>query len=181
MAVIANIAIIICVILGFSKVWEVRSWKMFQFYTLLSNLAALAASVVLLLSGTGGISLYLRYLATCMLVMTFLVTLCILVPGGGGFKMLMLTGNGLYHHLIVPVLSLVSYICWEPHTDVWLLPSLATLVYGVIMLVLNGTGKADGPYPFFRVRNQSAAATVLWMIVLFGIIAGSSLLIAGIT
>jgi hypothetical protein len=27
--------------------------------------------------------------------------------------------------------------------------------------------KAEGPYPFFRVHNQSATATVLWMTVLF--------------
>ncbi len=178
MAAAANITIIICEILGFSRSWKERSFKVFQFYTQLSNLAALAASIVFLLTRAGGVSVCFRYLATCMLVMTFLVTACILVPGGGGLKKLMFSGNGLYHHLIIPILSLVSYICWEPHTDIWLLPSLTTLGYGIIMLVLNGTGKVDGPYPFFRVRDQSAAATVLWMILLFGIIAGSSLLIA---
>ena len=177
MAVIANVTIIICEILGFYKSRTVRSWKLLQFYTILSNLIALIASFVFLLTGAGTVSVYLRYLATCMLVMTFLVTLCILVPGGGGFKQLMLTGNGLYYHLIVPGISLVSYVCWEPHTDVWLLPFLATLAYGIIMLILNGTGKADGPYPFFRIRSQSIPATMLWMMVLLGIIAGSSLLI----
>ena len=180
MSITANIAIIVCEILGLSQVWKARSWKLLQFYTVLSNIIALIASAVFLLNGAGEISTLLRYLATCMLVITFLVTLCILVPGGGGFKQLMLTGNGLYHHLIVPVLSLVSYVFWEPHTDVWLVPSLATLAYGIIMLILNGIGKADGPYPFFRVRNQSIPATILWMSVLFGIIAGSSLLIAKI-
>ena len=49
------------------------------------------------------------------------------------------------------------------------------------MLILNGTGKADGPYPFFRVKDQSAAATVLWMLLLFGMIAAVSLVIARIT
>ena len=48
------------------------------------------------------------------------------------------------------------------------------------MLFLNGTERADGPYPFFRVRNQSIKATILWMLVLLGIIAGGSLLIAKI-
>lgn len=180
MAAIANAAIIICEILGFYNGRRVLSWKLLQFYTILSNLVALIASVVFLLTGAYGISTLLRYLATCMLVMTFFVTMCILVPGGGGFKQLMLTGNGLYHHLIVPALSLVSYAFWEPHTDVWQVPSLATLAYGIIMLILNGTGKAVGPYPFFRVRDQSIPATILWMAVLFGIIAGSSLLIAKI-
>ena len=178
MAIAANIAIILCEILGIARSWRERSFRVFQYYTQLSNFTALAASIVFLLTGSGMVSVYLRYLATCMLVMTFLVTACILVPGGGGFKKLMLSGNGLYHHLIIPILSLISYICWEPHTDVWLLPSLSTLAYGIIMLILNGTGKVDGPYPFFRVKNQSPAAPVLWMLLLFGIAAGSSLLIA---
>ena len=89
-AVVANIAIIICEILALSISWKARSWKLLQFYTVLSNLTALAASVVFLLAGSEGISMYLRYLAVCMLVMTFLVTTCILVPGGGGLRQLML-------------------------------------------------------------------------------------------
>ena len=180
MAIAANIAIILCEVLGLVKSWKERSVRVFQYYTQLSNFVALAASIVFLLNGPGGVSMYLRYLAACMLTMTFLFTACILVPGGGGLKKLMFSGNGLYHHLIIPILSLISYICWEPHTDVWLFPSLTTLVYGVIMMILNGMGKVDGPYPFFRVRHQSPAATVLWTLLLFGIIAGSSRLIAKI-
>lgn len=180
MAFAANALIILCEILGIAKSWKGRSWKVFLFYTQLSNMIVLAASAVLLLSGGSTAAVYLRYLATCMLAMTFLVTTCILVPGGGGFKPLMLSGNGLYHHTIVPVVSLISYVFWESHTDVWLLPSLITLAYGMIMLALNGTGKADGPYPFFRVKNQSVAATILWMILLFGMIAAVSLVIAKI-
>ncbi|MBR2560545.1 MAG: hypothetical protein IKE31_00185 [Eubacterium sp.] len=180
MSFAANTAIIVLEILGISKGWKGRSWKYFAFYTILSNMMALAASIVYLLAGGQGAVPCLRYLATCMLTMTFFVTACILVPGGGGFKQLMLTGNGLYHHLIVPVLSVISYAFWEPHADMWLLPALTTLAYGAIMLLLNGLGKVDGPYPFFRVKNQSIAATILWMLLLFGMISGCSFLIAKI-
>jgi len=49
-----------------------------------------------------------------------------------------------------------------------------TFFYGIIMLWLNYNGLFDGPYPFFRVKNQSVKATVLWMTILIAAIAGLS-------
>ena len=54
---------------------------------------------------------------------------------------------------------------------------MITLAYGMIMLGMNGAGKFDGPYPFFRVRHQSKTATILWVIVLFAIIATISIVL----
>ena len=45
------------------------------------------------------------------------------------------------------------------------------------VLLLNARGTADGPYPFFRVRRQSARATVLWILALLALCA---LLSAGV-
>lgn len=59
---------------------------------------------------------------------------------------------------------------------IWL-PVVLTFLYGMIMLYLNGKEIVDGPYPFFRVRSQSAAKTVLWMAVLTAVIAGISVLV----
>ncbi len=56
---------------------------------------------------------------------------------------------------------------------IWL-PVVVTLVYGLVMLYLNGIRKVDGPYPFFRVHHQSVMATVLWMVVLMAVMAGIS-------
>ena len=43
---------------------------------------------------------------------------------------------------------------------------------GLTLLWLNWRGVVDGPYPFFRVREQSPTATVLWVVVLLLAIAG---------
>ena len=83
---------------------------------------------------------------------------------------MMLSGNGLYHHTLCPVLSVSSYILWEQHSSAWLLPVILTFVYGIVMLVMNAKNRFDGPYPFFRVHHQSKIATVVWMIMLTGII-----------
>ena len=52
-----------------------------------------------------------------------------------------------------------------------MLPTILTFIYGITMLAMNAKGRFDGPYPFFRVHEQSKAATVIWMAVLTGVFA----------
>ena len=85
-------------------------------------------------------------------------------------RRLMLSGNGLYHHTLCPVLSVISYVLWEGHSAVWQVPVAITFVYGIVMMYLNYRECFDGPYPFFRVNHQSRLATVLWMAGLTGMI-----------
>ena len=85
MARAANILIIILELLGFRVSIGDRKWKIFAYYTQISNLVTLASSVVYVI--TGGAA-WLRYTSACMLTMTFVVTMFILVPFGGGFRRL---------------------------------------------------------------------------------------------
>ena len=178
MAISANLALVILEIMGLRISIGRRKGKIFAYYTQISNLITLLSSLSFLLGtrhATG-----LRFLSTCMLTMTFLITLFVLVPMGGGFRKLMLLSNGLYHHTICPILGVASYLFLEPHDGIILLPVGVTFVYGMVMLVLNGLGRFDGPYPFFRVRQQSVAASALWIIVLTGVIALISFAFASI-
>lgn len=175
MSIAINIAVIVLEIIGLRISTSERKWKIFAYYTQISNIITLVSSFVLVAARSNELSAVLRYLSSCMLTMTFMITLFVLVPMGGGFRKLMLSGNGLYHHTLCPILSVTSYIMWEQHSSLWILPTVLTFIYGIIMLVMNGKGLFDGPYPFFRVRNQSKLATVVWMVVLFGIIAAISI------
>jgi hypothetical protein len=180
MSLIINVVVIFLEISGLRISISERHFKIFAYYTQISNIITLISSCALLVNQSSAVSVMLRYLSTCMLTMTFLITLFVLVPMGGGFKKLMLSGNGLYHHTLCPVLSVTSYIMWENHSSVWLLPTVLTFLYGITMLIMNAKGRFDGPYPFFRVRNQSKLATIIWMMVLTGIIAGISIGICGL-
>ena len=170
---ILNSLLILLEILGLTKIGRFE-WKMFAYYTQLSNFLALISAVVFLATQGAPAAAYVRYTATCMMVMTSLSTFAILVPLGGGIKPLMLTGFGLYVHTLCPIVCAVSYIFFEPHVSVWWLPMGISVFYGVLMMVLNGVGKADGPYPFFRVKKQSAGATALWILVLAVLVGGIS-------
>ncbi len=168
--------ILLLEIRGLSLSLSGHKWKALIFYTQLSNLVTAASAVLLLIFGQPFPITVLRYISTCMLVMTFFVTTCVLIPMGGNPQTLLWSGNGLYHHVLCPVISTASYILVEEHTPghlIWL-PAVITLAYGLVMLYLNWQKKVDGPYPFFRVHNQSATATVLWMGVLFAAVGGIS-------
>lgn len=146
-----------------------RRWKVFAFYTQLSNIMTAISAIAVLVMGELPATTMLCFLSSCMLAMTFFVTTCILIPMGGDAKQLLFSGNGLYHHLVIPIVSIGSYLLVEQHVlSGWmiLIPTVLTLLYGLIMLYLNYKDIFDGPYPFFRVKNQSAGATVLWMIAL---------------
>ena len=53
---------------------------------------------------------------------------------------------------------------WEQHSSRWYVPVIVTMIYGFVMLCLNYAKVIEGPYPFFRVYEQSKKASVLWMI-----------------
>ena len=175
-----TLARILCIIVlllearGLSLSITDRKWKILVFYTQLSNLAAWVSALLLVILGQPMWLTAIRYLSTCMLVMTFFVTTCILIPMGGDPKKLLWSGSGLYHHVLCPIVSTVSYVFAERHSGMIWLPVTVTLVYGLVMLYLNGIRKVDGPYPFFRVHNQSVTATILWMIALVAVMTGIS-------
>ncbi len=179
MAIAANIIIIALETIGLAISAKKRGRSIFTFYTQLSNMVALLSSVLFLLSGDK--VAWLRFTGICMLIMTFAVTLFILVPMGAGFKTMMFTSSGLYHHTLCPILSAASYLLWEPHASTWFIPVVLTFIYGMMMLYLNWRGTVDGPYPFFKIKRQSGIATVLWMAALTAVITLIALAVTWIT
>ena len=92
-----------------------RRWKIFAFYTQISNIITAVSALLVIIFGETEATTLLRYLSSCMLLMTFIVTTCVLIPMGGNAKQLLFSGNGLYHHLLVPIFSIASYLLIEKH------------------------------------------------------------------
>ncbi len=173
MARLLNLIVVVLELIAFSKVRKLRSLKQgLIFYTQLSNIVALISSLLLVIFGQGYVVGILRLLSVSMLTMTFFVTAFILVPMSGKLKEFMFSGSGLYHHLIIPVLSVLSYRSAEDRVSMgWIvLPVIVTLIYGIVMVCLNSAEKVDGPYPFFQIKRIGAKATVLWMAVLLAVV-----------
>lgn len=160
-----------------------------QFYTVDSNLLAMAAAgvgaVCLLreLSGRGkapGWAALLKFASAACLLLTFLVVACVLAPmygGAAGYRAMMLSGDGLYHHLICPVLTVGSFLLLDDAPPLGLRAATVALIptalYAAVTVVLNLTGMMRGPYPFLRVYEQPVWASALWLV---GIVGGAYLL-----
>ena len=191
-AIVLNVILVILEIVDLAKSFPERRWMTFAFYTSISNMMTFLSSLVLLiacLTGTmfdasghaAGLPVILRYLATCMMLMTFITTAFVLVPLGGNAKKLLFT-EGLLHHLVCPILCFVSYVFFEPHAraGAWLVPVIVTFCYGMLMFWLNYKRKVDGPYPFFRVHRQGKGGTIMWMCILTAIILVMSLIVRAV-
>ena len=143
-------------------------FKSFMYYTFISNAISAVASLLVLVFGLKYFVEVIRYLSVCMMVMTFFVTTCILIPLSKGRLKFLYKGSGLFQHFICPVLSVVTYVFFEnrvPTYWAWL-PVVVTLAYGVTMVLINNAGKVDGPYPFFQIKKYGTKKIVLWMTLL---------------
>ncbi|MCR4640713.1 MAG: hypothetical protein K5697_01620 [Lachnospiraceae bacterium] len=168
MARVFNLLIVIFEIIALFKVKKTDLKKSLIYYTRISNLLAFFSSLLLVILGPKGFVEVFRFLSVSMLAMTFFVTVFILVPMSRNVKGLLFSGSGFFHHLLVPILSVLSYMTVEDRASlIWIwLPAAVTLIYGLTMLYLNAKEKVDGPYPFFRIKAQGVKKTVLWMVAL---------------
>lgn len=178
-ALTLNLAIIVMEIIAITMTWHVPKRQLIVFYTEDSNLFALAASIVMtcsiLIRFRKGEPVprwvrTFRYIATCLLAVTFLTVVFILTPMFGleNWKFMLLEGNSLYLHFLCPVVSILLLVFFERKPKLrwsaalWAL--VPTFVYGVILAILNFMRVVDGPYPFLRVYEQSAAMNVFWAV-----------------
>ena len=165
MARLLNLILLILEIKALTIYVPIHKKRMFIYYTQLSNLMATFAAVLIIIFGPVGFVEVFRYTAECMLIMTFFVTTCILIPMGVSAKLMLFSGSGKYVHLLCPIISTISFFMFEdkPATIWILMPAGITLIYGLTMLYLNAKEKVDGPYPFFRVKHMKPRMTALWI------------------
>lgn len=177
LALVSNLIIIILEVISFAILITRKGGitvGVLVYYTRLSNLLALIAGIFVVIfifrNKEGELPKWLsrlRFITTIMLFVTFLISLFVLTPAVGSFYKMMINNQLKFHHLLCPLLSIVSFIFFEKGGRLSVkdnfLATMPTLIYGIIMLILNGTRVLDGPYPFLRVYNQPVWATVLWI------------------
>lgn len=176
--IVTNIVIVLLEMIGLVYSVFEYGWGMFRFYTQDSNFFAIFACIALLVYLLKGDVVpkwvtKVRYVAMLMLVITFFVTAFVLAPMYGKYYMVMFTeGSKLYQHLLCPVLYFVSFFAFErrvPKEKSCMFCGLVpTIIYAVILLILNLLRVVDGPYPFLRVYNQPIYMSFVWAVSIFG-------------
>lgn len=187
-ALILNIIAFVCGSVGIVFRLMRGVGDFFLYYTQISNVVAVISSAMYIaFRNTENVKLRTfltcsRYLAACMLTMTFMVVVCIFLPFSAGTAAPRLFGsvNGVMHHAVCPVLSVVSYIFFEDGVKTrraLLIPIIATAIYSFAIYTLNFLRLAEAPYPFFEVYDHPTAEIVLWFFALMALVTGISVVI----
>lgn len=158
--------------------------KIFFFYTQDSNLFLLLACVIMAVIQTEMLwgkwektPLWVqrvKYMATCTVSLTFIVVIFVLIPLAGFDSAVdkLFTEVKLYHHFLCPLVACLSFVTLEKEPELQFKDTLyaliPTAVYAVIMTVLNILRIVEGPYPCFKVYEQSVFMSCVWFVVILG-------------
>ena len=173
MMIYLELAIVAGEIAGLVFSVEKHGWLgQFVYYTQCSNYFLLVAAVIYLVyllrrrPVPASVELF-RYIAACLTTVTFLVTVCILIPWYGHPEFFLLETNGLFQHLLCPILAVAGlpFLRRKRKRDA-MLALIPTVIYGVILYTLNIFQAVSGPYPFLKVYEQPWYMSVVWFFVL---------------
>lgn len=170
-ALIVNIVILVLELIAFGRNIFVDHAIAVEYYTNDSNIIALISSLLFIVFYKKEKEFVkdIRFIATSCLAVTFIVVIFILTPMYDfNYKLLMFTDNFLIFHTLVPILSIVSYITFENRSEKDYLCLIFTIIYSIILVLLNVLNVVDGPYPFLKVNAQDILVTLLWGIIIIG-------------
>lgn len=134
-----------------------------QYYTIDSNILALISSILVLMNyKKKKIPKYvniLKYISAVVLLITFLVVIFVLAPVENNYQQWLLEGEMLFHHLLCPILAFISFVFVEKkikldRKDIKY-PVIASLIYSIILIILNYAHVVSGPYSFLRFNYHS--------------------------
>ena len=192
-ALILNIVIVACGITGLILSIGQANSELFLFYTIDSGILCTLSSLLFVvcflikqsIKQCPKFVMVLRYIGTCCTCLTFLIVIFVLAPMIGlsdntfmghnasgllnAYQALLFDGHMLFYHLLVPVLSFISFVWFESdrrlnRKNTIFFGVTPTLLYALVLVVLNIVKVVDGPYPFLRVYEQPWWASVLWFI-----------------
>ena len=148
-----------------------------EFYTEDSNLLLLISSLLFVI-----FTLYnkkipkwlsiLKYIATIGVTLTFVVVLFILAPMAGyNFKLFMFGGTLIFHHTLCPLLGAITFMLFDDlgefNTKDIVLGLSFTIIYSIVLVILNIIEVIEGPYPFLMVRSQSIIMSIIWILSIY--------------
>ncbi len=198
-----DLVIVVLEIIGFVINFPFERFRMVRFYTQDSNFFTMAACLIQLiyllprLRKQGPIAFprwitVLKFISAGTLFITFLIVITVLAPADCiqkyhslfGYYNMCIYGSRLYHHTICPILTVLGFLLLDDpavlkRSDSFYILGY-TLIYGIILILLNYFYIVRGPYAFLHVHEQAWYLTVLWGIVLMGIAYGTGcLMLAG--
>ncbi len=191
LAIIVNIAVMALEVWVMLSDFKAIGWKMFSYYTEISNLLAFVTSglgavysVIALLKRTYFIPEFvkiLKFVAASLLTVVFFVVLFVLTPhevANGASIFSLVSGTMLFTHIVIPLLVVTDFIFLAPaerlEFPVTFIPMTASVLYSVVIFLLCGLDVIAAPYFFLDIRNNPTYLTILYMVIMVAIIYAAS-------
>ena len=183
-SLILNILIVISGSIGLVLSLNLGAY-MFAYFTILSNTLAVIASILYVINllvkkNQSEIPYYvmvLRLMSSVCLLVTILTVFTILAATTAdnylnGLIYLLKTDGMFFHHLLCPVLSIVSFIFFEGDRRLnkkktIYLGMLPFILYAIVTITLNITRTLDGPYTFLQVYERPVYASIITGVIMF--------------
>lgn len=145
----------------------------FRYYTVDSNVLQLFVSLWYLVclirkKDIPSVLAVLHLVSAVCLTVTFMIAAFVLMPQST-FAYYFLENVAPINHFLGPVLSLISLMLSDVQIPKKALfaPSVATILYGGVALILNMAGVLKGPYFFLEINTTPLKTVVLWFAVIF--------------
>jgi len=171
--IIINLSIVILEIIGFILVFRELGIASIEYYTEDSNLLLLISSSIFLAYLFRDKELpawfrSLRYVAVVSTTLTLIIVLTVLSwTTDLGLYHLIFHESMLYHHTLCPILAILSFVLIEKYEGLNVIHGLYfTIIYAIIMIVLNVLKIVEGPYPFLLVYKQPIFHSIIWTILI---------------
>lgn len=176
-SLLLNSLIVILEIIGFIVTYQIKHKVItYEYYTDLSNLlmmfTAFIFTIFLLMKKKIPRWLeLLKYSSTICLTLTILVVVLVLCPMNDfNYGFMLFYKSLMCQHFLCPILSLVTFIFFDEIEITTSKENLfgisLTLLYGIIIIILNILRYVEGPYPFLLVYEQPLWQSVVWFITL---------------
>ena len=179
-----NLILVVLEIIAF--IHDVYAFKLglFEWYTVDSNVLQLIISGFVVYycvkeKPLPGLLTVAHFISAVGLTVTFLIAAFVLAPEGG-IAYYFFNDVAPINHFIGPLLSVISLLFLEKveklplRIIIW--PAAASLMYGVIALVMNALRIMDGPYFFLKVYEQSAGLIATWFAIIAALCLGLAFL-----
>ena len=187
LSLIVNIVLLVLELIGFAYVATENGISSLRYYTQDSNIVVIIAAVLYIIyyfksekEGKEELPYFvglIKYIASCVVTVTFIVVLTVLAPsraseGRDAVIHVIVGGSNLYHHVLCPILCVISNIFIDEKITISLkenlLATIPTFLYGTITLILNIAKVMYGPYIFLHVYEQSVLMSVFWFMAIVG-------------
>ena len=156
-----------------------------RYYTVLSNILAFIVSFLYvtyyILNFTKKGTVFPKWLnqlkfttCTCLTV-TFVVVITVLIPMDGiqSIDHYIFGSANIYHHVLCPIVMFFSFCVFEKERELTLRDNISamipTVIYALVMIILNLAKVLKGPYPFLYVYDQPIYISVIWAVVILAL------------